>query len=107
MPKDGKDIHLRVDEPSKSPTYSSSHANFVIFHYRSLGTIAQGVDFDTIAREWRCKWSQGNDKKSLVEAQIALKDVLAEIKAVDGFLKVDRVVCGGCMDFKVREKIKQ
>jgi hypothetical protein len=67
-----------------------------------MGTIVQGVDFDTIAREWRCKWSPENDKKSLAEAQEALKAVLAEVKAVDGVLKVDRIVCGGCLDFKVR-----
>ena len=66
-----------------------------------MGSIAEGVDFDTVAREWRCKWSPDNDKKSLVEAQKALMEVLPEVKKVDGFLKVDRVVCGGCMDFKV------
>jgi hypothetical protein len=64
-------------------------------------TITEGVDFDTIAREWRCKWSGDNDKKSLAEAQKALNAVLADIKAVDGFGTVNRVVCGGCLDFKV------
>ena len=66
-----------------------------------MATIVEGVDFDTVAREWRCKWSGGNDKKSLAEAQTALNEVLADVKAVDGFKKVDRVVCGGCLDFKV------
>lgn len=70
---------------------------------RHMATIAEGVEFDTIAREWRCKWSPDDDKKSLVEAQKALTEVLDEIKSVDGFKKVDRVVCGGCMDFKVRK----
>ena len=65
-------------------------------------TIAEGVEFDTIAREWRCKWSPDNDKNSLVEAQKALKEVLADVKAVDGCNGVNRVVCGGCLDFKVR-----
>ena len=72
-----------------------------------MATITEGVEFDTIAREWRCKWSADNDKKSLAEAQKALNDVLADVKAVDGFKKVDRVVCGGCLDFKVSEKIKR
>ena len=66
-----------------------------------MGTIAEGVEFDTVAREWRCKWSPDNDKKALVEAQKALKEVVADIQKVDGFKKTDRVVCGGCMDFKV------
>jgi hypothetical protein len=68
----------------------------------SMGTITEGVEFDTVAREWRCKWSADNDKKSLADAQKALNAVLANVKAVDGFQKVDRVVCGGCLDFKVR-----
>eukprot|EP00980_Cylindrotheca_fusiformis_P015088 scaffold4157_cov136-Cylindrotheca_fusiformis.AAC.38 len=70
-----------------------------------MATIVDGVDFDTVAREWRCKWSPDDDKKSLAEAQKALNEVLAEVKAVDGFKKVDRVFCGGCMDFKVSERL--
>lgn len=66
-----------------------------------MATIAPGVEFDTVAREWRCKWSADNDKASLANAQEALNSVLPDIKGVDGFLKVDRVVCGGCLDFKV------
>ena len=64
-------------------------------------TITEGVEFDTIAREWRCKWSADDDKKSLQEAQKLLNSVLDEIKAVDGVKEVQRVVCGGCLDFKV------
>jgi len=66
-----------------------------------MPNITEGVDFDTVAREWRCKWTGENDKKSLAEAQKLLSEVLPEIKKVDGFKKVERVVCGGCMDFKV------
>ena len=63
--------------------------------------ITEGVEFDTIAREWRCKWSPDDDKKSLQEAQKALDEILADVKKVDGVKGVQRVVCGGCMDFKV------
>lgn len=66
-----------------------------------MATITQGVDFDTVAREWRCKWSADDDKQSLQEAQKALNDVLAKVKAVKGVKGVQRVVCGGCLDFKV------
>ena len=48
---------------------------------RGLATIADGVDFDTIAREWRCKWSPDNDKKALVDAQKALMVWLLERSA--------------------------
>lgn len=64
-------------------------------------TITSGVEFDTIAREWRCKWSGDDDKKSLEEAQKALKDVLEEVRAVKGVKDVQRIVCGDCLDFKV------
>jgi hypothetical protein len=66
-----------------------------------MASITEGVTFDTIAREWRCKWNPDNDKKSLQEAQKALDAVLADVKKVDGVKGVQRVVCGGCMDFKV------
>ena len=33
---------------------------------RSFATIVDGVDFDTIAREWRFKWSPDQDKKVTV-----------------------------------------
>jgi hypothetical protein len=36
---------------------------------KSFATLADGVEFDTIAREWRLKWSPDNDKKSLASAQ--------------------------------------
>ena len=66
-----------------------------------MATIVEGVEFDTIAREWRCKWSTDNDKKSLAELQQALNDSKGDLKAIDGLKSVQRVVCGGCLDFKV------
>jgi len=74
----------------------------LIHKTRTMITIAEGVEFDTIAREWRCKFSTDNDKASLVAAQKAIQEVLAEVKAVDGVKSVQRVVCGGCLDFKVK-----
>mmetsp|Transcript_50385 Transcript_50385/g.75306 ORF Transcript_50385/g.75306 Transcript_50385/m.75306 type:complete len:146 (-) Transcript_50385:70-507(-) len=68
---------------------------------RAMTTIVEGVEFDTVAREWRCKWSADNDKASLAAAQKALNEVLADVKKVDGVKGVQRVVCGGCLDFKV------
>ena len=50
---------------------------------KTMVTITEGVEFDTIAREWRCKWSADNDKKSLVELQKVLEEVKADIKKVD------------------------
>lgn len=66
-----------------------------------MPTIVEGVDFDVIAREWRCKWSEDDDKKSLAEAQKAILSLLDDVKKVDGVQNVQRVVCGDCHDFKI------
>lgn len=68
---------------------------------RRMATITEGVDFDTVAREWRFKWSPDEDKKSLASAQQTLSVFKSAIKGVDGVKSVQRVVCGGCLDFKV------
>lgn len=74
---------------------------FFLLQYRNMAILAEGVEFDSIAREWRCKWSADNDKASLVEAQKVLAATLDTIKAIDGVKEVQRIVCGGCLDFKV------
>lgn len=65
-----------------------------------LVTICDGVSFNVIAREWRCKWSADNDKKSLVELQKVLEKHTDSLKSLSP-LYVQRIVCGGCLDFKV------
>ncbi len=47
----------------------------------TMKDITPNVSFDTIAREWRCKWSADNDKASLVKAQDALSEVIKEVRA--------------------------
>ena len=64
-------------------------------------TITDGVEFDTVAREWRCKWSGDDDKKSLQELQKVLNESTTVIKKFADGAKVQRIVCGGCLDFKV------
>mmetsp|Transcript_108839 Transcript_108839/g.339172 ORF Transcript_108839/g.339172 Transcript_108839/m.339172 type:complete len:113 (-) Transcript_108839:26-364(-) len=66
-----------------------------------MGEIAPGVTFGVIAREWRCKWADDCDKKSLELAQKELNLHIEKLKSVDGCLEVQRVVCGACKDFKV------
>ena len=66
-------------------------------------TITEGVEFDTIAREWRLKWSPDNDKKSLANVQQSLNVFLPAIKKIDGVMSVQRIVCGGCLDYKVQK----
>jgi len=53
-----------------------------------------------LAREWRCKWSEDDGKKSLADLQRVLAAHLPALKALPG-AKVQRIVCGTCHDFKV------
>jgi hypothetical protein len=52
------------------------------------------------------KWSPDEDKASLAAAQKALEKQLATVKKIKGFKSVQRVVCGGCHDFKVIVSLK-
>ena len=59
------------------------------------------MEFNTIAREWRMKWSASNDKKSLATIQATLNKHMPSIKKVNGVQSVQRIVCGGCLDYKI------
>jgi hypothetical protein len=67
--------------------------------------ITKSVKFEHIAREWRFKWSEDAEKASLNAAQAALENVLGELSSVEGVVSIQRVVCGGCHDFKVVTKL--
>lgn len=66
-----------------------------------MPAITENVTFTHIAREWRCKWDTADDKASLSAAQKVVDAKLAEVKAIAGVSSVQRVVCGGCQDFKL------
>jgi len=82
---------------------TSLRTSFPKIHYntRKMITITNGVEFDTIAREWRLKWSPDDDKKSLASVQQTLNDFLLALKSINGVKSVQRIVCGGCLDYKV------
>jgi len=71
------------------------------YQTRKMITITDGVEFDTIAREWRLKWSPDDNKKSLSSVQQTLVVFLPALKAINGVKSVQRIVCGGCLDYKV------
>jgi hypothetical protein len=64
-------------------------------------SICEGVTFNKIAREWRCKWTGDEEKQSLIMAQKTLAKFMDAIKELNGFVSVQRIVCGSCNDFKV------
>merc|ERR1719150_2571036 len=63
------------------------------------------VTFEHIAREWRCKWTTEGENASLMKAQAELEKILPAVSALDGVASVQRIVCGGCQDFKVVTKL--
>jgi len=65
------------------------------------------VTFEHVAREWRCKWTADGGNASLMKVQAELEKALPLVSAVEGVLSVQRVVCGGCHDFKVVTKLPQ
>jgi len=66
-----------------------------------MPSFVEGVDIDAVAREWRLKWAEENDKASLAEVQKVLVSVLPELKAESGSTHIQRIVCGGCQDYKI------
>ena len=90
-----KEKHARWDDIAKA------EGNTIVVIAYELGGRFGGEAlkfFDTIAREWRCKWSEDGDKASLASAQKVLEKYLPQMKARGS---VQRTVCGGCLDFKV------
>mmetsp|Transcript_21359 Transcript_21359/g.19430 ORF Transcript_21359/g.19430 Transcript_21359/m.19430 type:complete len:145 (+) Transcript_21359:64-498(+) len=67
----------------------------------SMATITTGVEFTSKAREWRLKWSADDEKKSLASVQQTLSIFQKEIKSIKGVTNVQRLICGGCLDYKV------
>jgi len=59
------------------------------------------MEFDRVCREWRCKYEGDKATSASLEAcSKVLAEYLPELKAIEG-ATVNRLVCGGCLDFKV------
>lgn len=78
-----------------------AHSAFSRVRKLPMTKIVDGVEFNTIAREWRLKWSANDDKKSLADVQRTLDSFKSDLHKVFGVKSVQRVVCGGCLDYKV------
>merc|ERR1740124_1203260 len=60
------------------------------------------MSFDHVCREWRCKYTgDKSDSKSLEAISGVVNEYLDQIKAVSPGVKVNRLVCGSCLDFKL------
>ena len=60
------------------------------------------MSFDRVCREWRCKYEGDKATSESLEAISKVVDeFLPQIKAISSGVTVNRVVCGGCLDFKL------
>ena len=62
---------------------------------------APGILYDTVAREWRCKWSKEGGSASVALAQQAWQAVAGRVRAIDGVTRVQRMCCGTGLDYKI------
>merc|ERR1719362_2160659 len=83
-----------------STTHHSARTSPAPLHAVSLANGA--MSFDRVCREWRCKYT-GNksDSASLEAISKVVDEYLPAIKGVSSDVKVNRLVCGSCLDFKL------
>ncbi|CAE7827163.1 unnamed protein product [Symbiodinium sp. CCMP2456] len=69
---------------------------------RNSAYLCKEIHYNTLAREWRCIWSEEDQKRSLTELQRVLEDVaVPALRRVPGLLGVQRIVCGCKKEFKI------
>ena len=85
---------------SSSEKFSQSSQEQQI-HYVLQMSFGDGVKFSSVCREWRGKWTKDEDNASLVAVnKLFTESFLPTLKSVSGFEKIQRVVCGDCLDWK-------
>ena len=60
------------------------------------------MSFNRVCREWRCKYDGDKATSASLEAIAKLVDEnLPDIKKASDDMTVNRLICGGCLDFKL------
>lgn len=60
------------------------------------------MSFNRVCREWRCKYEGDKATSASLEAIArVVEESLPEIKKASSDITVNRLVCGGCLDFKL------
>jgi len=64
------------------------------------------MSFDRVCREWRCKYTGDKSTSESLEAISKVVDeYLPIIKQVSSGVTVNRLICGGCLDFKLQTTV--
>ena len=86
-----------------NPT-ANSHTtrNFMALHAESVPLANGSMSFNRVCREWRCKYDGDKSTSESLEAiSKVLDECLPEIKKASKDITINRLVCGGCLDFKL------
>lgn len=60
------------------------------------------MSFNRVCREWRCKYEGDKGTSESLEAISKVVDeYLPDLKKLSDGVTVNRLVCGGCLDFKL------
>jgi len=88
---------------STAAAFSPARSTFTRNMSLNAVPLANGsMSFDRVCREWRCKYSgDKTDSESLESVAKVVEEYLPQIKAVSKDATVNRLVCGGCLDFKL------
>ena len=89
-----------VVAPAATEEHSSA-ASRVATAAAPMHTQGPGVAYDTVAREWRCKWSADNDGASVGQVQQVWEAMATRVRAIPGVVRVQRMCCGTCMEYKI------
>lgn len=64
------------------------------------------MSFDHVCREWRCKYTGDKSTSESLEQIAKVVDIyLSDIKKISKDVKVNRLVCGSCLDFKLQTTV--
>ena len=64
------------------------------------------MGFNRVCREWRCKYEGDKATSESLEAIAKVVDeYLPELKKLSDGATVNRLVCGGCLDFKLQTTV--
>lgn len=67
-------------------------------HPEKLLTQAPDILYDKVAREWRCKVA---NRDGLGVAQKAWASFAEQTRHIEGVVRVQRLCCGTCLDFRI------
>ena len=83
--------------PTNGPAFSRQQVAL-----NSVPLANGAMSFDKVCREWRCKYTgDKSDSESLEAIAGVVEEYLPNIKQVSPDVKVNRLVCGSCLDFKL------